>query len=121
MGSIVFLNTLFCCKDRKNMNTKQVILPFFWTLPPFFYVLPFFLRIERKKSPGATESTRGFLSFNCNNHYPFNTQHSTLLNADFLAILDIDTLRWNIWYSATVEVIQCRLGGLIIQSDRIDT
>ncbi len=59
------------------MNTKQVILPFILDPAPIFYVLPFFLRIERKKSPGATESTRGFLSFNCNNS-TFNTQHSTL-------------------------------------------
>ena len=114
MGSIVFLNTLFCCKDRKNMNTKQVILPFFWDPALIFYVLPFFLRIERKKSPGATESTRGFLSFNCNNS-TFNTQHSTLLRADLLSILDIDTPRWNILYSAAVQVINRLIVSLLIQ------
>ena len=72
--------------------------------------------LTAKKSPDTTESTRGFLSFNCNNqHSTFNTQHSTLLNADFLSILDIDTPRWNILYSAAVQVVNGLRGGILIQ------
>ena len=48
-------------------------------------------------------------------HSTFNTQHSTLLNADFLSILDIDTPRWNILYSAAVQVVNRLIASLLIQ------
>ncbi len=72
--------------------------------------------LTAKKSPDATESTRGFLSFNCNNqHSTFNTQHSTLLNADFLAILDVYALLHCLSYATAVQVVNGSIAWLLIQ------
>ena len=72
--------------------------------------------LTAKKSPDTTESTRGFLSFNCNNqHSTLNIQHSTLLRADFLSILDIDTLLHRLSYAAAVQVVNRLIASLLIQ------
>ena len=70
---------------------------------------------DKKKSPDALQHQVTFLLFN------WIIVSKWLFSNHLLSFLDINALRWNIWYSATVEVIQCRLCSLIIQSNRIDT
>ena len=106
------------------MNTKQVILPFFGPCPHFLCIAFFFYVLNEKIPRVPQKAPRGFLSFNCNNstfqHSTFNTQHSTLLRANFLAILDVYALLHSLSYAAAVQVVNGSIAWLLIQCYRMD-